>query len=783
MDLDLNMRVDENEMPKTFTTDGFLSMSMVEYSGVAVDVGDLGGIGPSAGGKKRKEPEGGKRCKCGSTEHQRICNKNCPLYKPRLKLQYRDTELPEKTVTTTTGLNSVLRIAPLKDIIMDAVARCTDIQVEVSRLLNGYVIWMIEENRPIPDLRFSDGIMREFYQAIVSTPSINEYMDEIYSRCRPDHLAWNDSTKLGQLLSNMARMHSTNCQNHVVTNLLKWIKKWLIWKRGKQLRAFLCADDFNEVVTVAMNEITRTEEDEGFYAIPLNIIEADILKTDVQAFENENGIHGRGLRLFSLTPISTFKQKFILIDTDALHDLMTSENIGIVVPRDKVVFRVNAIEWWPRAFNVDKLTTATKRFGFSISTNGVEYHQHNMKQFERSEMNDWGLRLFSLIPISTFKQKFILIDTDALHDLMTSENIGIVVPRDKVVFRVHAMEWWRRAFNVDKLTTATKRFGFSISTNGVEYHQHNMKQFERSEINDWGYNYEGEFIPLEINGQTRVVALDPGRNSLYVAVSGKTAADVLECSNSRWQEISGTRYSTKKANTWITADRDRHMAITLTPTPSEINDWGYNYEGEFIPLEINGQTRVDALDPGRNSLYVAVAGNTAADVLECSNSRWQEISGTRYSTKKANTWITADRDRHMAITLTPTPCCSNTDGYITHLLHELAAGAEDVVIAYGGGGFSHNSRGHPPTPNKHLFLELKRRTRCRLVPEFRTSKLCSKCDNELVQSDIWTIKSCNNNNCRTRWNRDVNGARNIRRVFLYMNANGGRKPPAFRRGN
>jgi hypothetical protein len=87
------------------------------------------------------------------------------------------------------------------------------------------VIWIIEENRPIPDLRFSDGIMKEFYQTacsidsvrdrhqhkIVSTPSINEYMDEIYSRCRPDHLAWNDAIKLTQHISNMAKMHSTNC--------------------------------------------------------------------------------------------------------------------------------------------------------------------------------------------------------------------------------------------------------------------------------------------------------------------------------------------------------------------------------------------------------------------------------------------------------------------------------------------------------------------------------------------------------------------------------------------
>ncbi|KAI3660869.1 hypothetical protein MP638_006626 [Amoeboaphelidium occidentale] len=117
----------------------------------------------------------------------------------------------------------------------------------------------------------------------------------------------------------------------------------------------------------------------------------------------------------------------------------------------------------------------------------------------------------------------------------------------------------------------------------------------------------------------------------------------------------------------------------------------------------------------------------------------------------------------MAITLTPTPCCYNTDDYITHLLHvleyrdeflgfyramrwrrlrwrtrikrqkaydtlykELAAGAEHVVIAYGGGGFSHNSRGHPPTPNKHLFLELKRRTSAGLFLSLGRAN-CARC--------------------------------------------------------
>ncbi|KAI3655316.1 hypothetical protein MP638_001727, partial [Amoeboaphelidium occidentale] len=99
------------------------------------------GIGPSAGGKKRKEPEGGKRCKCGSTEHQRISNKNCPLYKPRLKLVDQPPDRPERTVTTFTGLKCVLKIPALNDVPLDAVARCTDIMFEACRLMNGFVIW------------------------------------------------------------------------------------------------------------------------------------------------------------------------------------------------------------------------------------------------------------------------------------------------------------------------------------------------------------------------------------------------------------------------------------------------------------------------------------------------------------------------------------------------------------------------------------------------------------------------------------------------------------------
>jgi transposase len=80
-----------------------------------------------------------------------------------------------------------------------------------------------------------------------------------------------------------------------------------------------------------------------------------------------------------------------------------------------------------------------------------------------------------------------------------------------------------------------------------------------------------------------------------------------------------------------------------------------------------------------------------------------------------------------------------------------------------------------------LFIELRRRCRnTRLVSEFRTSQICSKCTERLDQTRFWGLKKCNNT-CLTLWDRDVNAARNIRHVFLHRNQHG-LYPEAFRRG-
>lgn len=108
------------------------------------------------------------------------------------------------------------------------------------------------------------------------------------------------------------------------------------------------------------------------------------------------------------------------------------------------------------------------------------------------------------------------------------------------------------------------------------------------------------------------------------------------------------------------------------------------------------------------------------------------------------------------------------------IISEILAGDPLTVIAYGGGKFSHASRGHAPTPNVHLYKQMTyRRLRVRMTTEHRTSKLCSRCHSDTRQGKYWWVKVCLNADCRVFWNRDVNAARNIRDIFVFQDAHNG----------
>jgi transposase len=98
----------------------------------------------------------------------------------------------------------------------------------------------------------------------------------------------------------------------------------------------------------------------------------------------------------------------------------------------------------------------------------------------------------------------------------------------------------------------------------------------------------------------------------------------------------------------------------------------------------------------------------------------------------------------------------------------------NVIVGWGNWSNPNNSiiRGHKRCPVKRIVKELRRWCRVETIDEFNTSKKCSKClsDTEKMKyhyskaekmQTVNDVLRCKNELCRTYFDRDINGARNM----------------------
>ena len=107
------------------------------------------------------------------------------------------------------------------------------------------------------------------------------------------------------------------------------------------------------------------------------------------------------------------------------------------------------------------------------------------------------------------------------------------------------------------------------------------------------------------------------------------------------------------------------------------------------------------------------------------------------------------------------------------------------VIAFGAGSFNCSSSGHRSSPLKGVEKALRSIATVIRIDEYNTSKMCSKCNNQLIDGPVWRVKHCKNQRCSTpTCHRDINAALNILHIFLEINRNYGlaiNRPLMFRR--
>jgi len=117
--------------------------------------------------------------------------------------------------------------------------------------------------------------------------------------------------------------------------------------------------------------------------------------------------------------------------------------------------------------------------------------------------------------------------------------------------------------------------------------------------------------------------------------------------------------------------------------------------------------------------------------------------------------------------------------------HGITFGMNDAIVVFGN---CTGQKRYFPFPTKELIRHLQhyKDTTVIIFDEFRTSKCCSKCAFNQDLKERRGDKMCGENkeggrrnefpiygvrvckHCRVRWNRDINAARNMRLIFLYM---------------
>ncbi|KAI8820522.1 uncharacterized protein EV422DRAFT_567950 [Fimicolochytrium jonesii] len=212
---------------------------------------------------------------------------------------------------------------------------------------------------------------------------------------------------------------------------------------------------------------------------------------------------------------------------------------------------------------------------------------------------------------------------------------------------------------------------------------------------------------------------------------------------------------------------------------TELDDYGFDEEGNHHALDVREDDPVVGLDPGRIDIFAVVDGDEKGRVKGCSKKDYYQRAAFDHGRKHREKW----HKNHPAIKQIngsmPTAKTASVVSFCRHLHHALKhmltlidfygqrrwkrlrwkshiakEKAWDVlvkritqnnprtIVAFGNGQFALNSRGHASTPTKALGQRLRGKCRLRKIDEYRTSVTCSLCDGELPRkTTFWQVKT------------------------------------------
>jgi len=298
---------------------------------------------------------------------------------------------------------------------------------------------------------------------------------------------------------------------------------------------------------------------------------------------------------------------------------------------------------------------------------------------------------------------------------------------------------WHLVFDVGKLETRNRKFGYRVSTDGYGA----SVSLKRTKHQESTKRPKTEVDYLEY---TSFIGLDPGRTYVASTFDGTVSKD----GKSKCIQV-----STKE--------------IRQESRVTDVKKWNLRLRKQFP-----GYQSMLATLPSLKTASLTAYKDRVKRTLEHALSLFEfsRVHGFRRQRFKVA--------RYSKIAL------SNAAKKILN-----GKDPKTTVIGFGDWSQQNGLKGLEPAPVKKLRKELRKQgAKVIMVNEHRTSKSCSECckgDCENVSyankkgKDIkcHQVVRCLNNECSTYWQRDVNGSRNIRSVLMAL-VKGKERPSALR---
>ena len=403
----------------------------------------------------------------------------------------------------------------------------------------------------------------------------------------------------------------------------------------------------------------------------------------------------------------------------------------------------------PTAFNVKK-NPSFILYAYNDILN--YFNEHN------SEIKNKEIRVFSLLPNkNSFTMSNITIDKSVLKDIIMSFEENNIID-DEVISSIYNQKsndrkkatiddpklHWKQLFQIKNI----KEFSGMIKTDGnsvsILYEKErtkiikkkkNLKGVSSSEDKDY------DVSNINLNDFDSISAYDPGFRNMCVGTNSyeKKENDIIECSSNNYYHDCKVNISNQKKK--IIYKRNTFVTDFFKEMPSKKTN-NMNFYIEYIIYSLTGLTKCLKFH------------------LE---KPFRKLKFTSYIYKQK----------------TINELCKKITGK-NHINDK-----KRVLVGFGNWSSQKDSiiRGHRRGPVVSLKRELKRWCKLKLVDEYCTSKLCCRCDSETEKVSYGKVKvnsvlRCKNNECGIVIDRDVNGCKNIFKIFICA-LDGKKRPEAY----